>query len=279
MIRRVLTLSTRSNVSLKTGLGAEAIHSSRTLVRPRPNIPIAIQVANLLRAQLRSDYVQGGRLPGENAMADEMGVSRGTVRQALAILQHEGLISRHQGSGTFANPNVLSIPARIDFAYEFSELITASGYQSTIQTLEVRSETAEADTADGLGLQAGAPLLRLRKLFLADGQPAIYVHELLPVDLIAEPYEPAELEKPIWRFLERRCHRQLKYVLSELVPSVAQGEVAELLAVAAGSPLLKFEEVIYGLHNEPLVQALIYFREPLIRFHALRKVSATIEHA
>ena len=83
---------------------------------------MAIQVANHLRRQLRLEYAEGGRLPSENEMAAELGVSRGTVRQALAILQQEGFISRHQGLGTFANPKVLGITARIDFAYEFSEL-------------------------------------------------------------------------------------------------------------------------------------------------------------
>ena len=241
--------------------------------RMRPNVPMAIQVANQLRGQLRREYGSGGRLPAETAMAAEMGVSRGTVRQALAILQHEGLISRRQGLGTFANPHVLGIPARIDFAYEFSELINGAGYQPTIRTLEIRPETAEAKMAGQLDLQPGDPLIHIRRLFLADGQPAIYVHEWLPTALIAEPYDPAELEQPSWHFLERRCHRALKYVLSELVPVKAEGEIAELLGLEPGEPLLSFDEVFYSLHNEPLAQAMIYFREPMIRFHALRKVS------
>jgi GntR family transcriptional regulator len=260
-------------VTLRAKAGKLGGNGNRAPIRLRPNVPVAIQIANLLRVQLRTDYAEGGRLPGENAMAAEMGVSRGTVRQALAILQHEGLISRHQGSGTYANPNVLGIPARIDFAYEFSELITASGYQSTIKTLEIRQEAASSATASALDIKPGAPVLYLRKLFLANGQPAIYVHELLSTALILEPYEHAELEQPMWHFIERRCHRQLKYGLSELIPSLAVDDVAELLAVAAGSPVLKFDEVFFGIHNEPLTQAIIYFHEPLIRFHALRKVS------
>jgi GntR family transcriptional regulator len=245
----------------------------RKAVRLQPNISVAIQVANVLRSQLRRDYVNGGRLPSETVIAAEMGVSRGTVRQALAILQHEGLISRQQGSGTFANPHVLGIPARIDIAYEFSELITASGYTATIRALEIRPELADARVSRALNRQPGEPLLRVRKLYLADGQPAIYVHELLPTSLIVEPYEPVELEQPLWHFLERRCHRQLKYVLSELITVTADEEMSALLGVANGSPLLKFDEVFYDVRNEPLVLALIYFREPLIRFRALRKVS------
>ena len=56
----------------------------RTPIRTRPNVPIAIQVANRLRGQLRRDFAGGGRLPSEILIAAELGVSRGTVRQALA---------------------------------------------------------------------------------------------------------------------------------------------------------------------------------------------------
>lgn len=243
-------------------------HSSRI----RPNVPMAVRAANTIRRWLRDDYANGGRLPGENEIAERLGISRGTVRQALAILQQEGVISRQQGSGTYANPRVLGIPARVDFAYEFGKLIELSGLEATIRTLEVRPDTADPDTARRLSVEPGAPTLSLRKLFLADGQPAIYVREILPTALIQEPYSPSELEETIFSFIERRCHTQVDYILSELVPTVAAAEVAELLAVPPGSPQLRFVEVFYSARNQPLVLASIDFRDPLIRFHALRKL-------
>ncbi len=248
----------------------------REPIRLRPNMPVAIQVANHLRGRLRRDFSSGGQLPSENLIAAALGVSRGTVRQALAILQHEGLISRRQGRGTFANPNVAGIPARIDFAYEFTELITAAGYVAGVKTLDKCPDRASAETANRLGLARGAPTLNLRKVFLASGQPAIYEADILPTDLIVEDYDPAELDLPIWHFLERRCRRRIKHVLSELVPCVADSALAELLQVQAGSPTLKFLEVFYDVKNEPLVLAHIYFREPMIRFHALRRVTPVI---
>jgi GntR family transcriptional regulator len=234
---------------------------------------MAVQVANALRRRLRQEYADGGRLPSEHDMAAELGVSRGTVRQALTILQQEGAVSRQQGAGTFANPNVLGIQARVDFAYEFGQLIEAAGYKASIQTLEVRPDAASAAVAQRLDLAPGTPVLVLHKLFLASGQPAIFVIEHLPTSLIREPYQAAELEEPLFQFLERRCHAPVDYILSEIMPSQAGDGVPELLNVAPGSPLLKFVEVFYSRKNAPLGLATIYFRDPLIRFHALRKVS------
>ena len=233
---------------------------------------MAVRAANMVRRWLREDYADGGRLPGENDIAERLGISRGTVRQALAILQQEGVITRQQGSGTYANPRVLGIPARVDFAYEFGQLIEVAGLKADIRTLEVVPGEADADTARRLSVEPGAPTLRLRKLFLADGQPAIYVREVLPTARIQEPYDLSELGETIFRFIERRCHTQVDYILSELVPSVAEAEVAEQLAVPAGSPQLRFVEVFFTARNEPLVLATVDFRDPLIRFHALRKM-------
>ena len=246
---------------------------ARSPIRMRPNVPMAIQVANRLRGQLRREFANGGRLPGENDIAARLDVSRGTVRQALTILQHEGLISRHQGLGTFAVPHVPGIQARIDFAYEFTELIIASGYEADVKTLEKCFATASPATATVLNIEPGASLLHVCKLYLASGQPAIYEEDLLPTRLIREEYDLAEIEKPIWQFLDRRCHRQTKYVLSEIWPWLAGDDLAELFGVAPGSPTLKFVEVFYDARNEPLVLDNIYYCEPFIRFHALRKVS------
>ena len=236
---------------------------------------MAITVANHLRGRLRREFAGGDRLPSEHLLAAELGVSRGTLRQGLAILQHEGLITRQQGRGTFARPDVEGIPARIDFAYEFTELIRSAGYQAQVRTLEIGPACASEEAVQRLDVALGEPMLRVRKLYLANDMPAIYEEDVLPNDLIAEEYEQAELQQPIWQFIHERCHRRIKYVLSELLPVLADDELARLLCLKPGSPLLKFVEVFYDEKNEPVVLAHIYY-QTLIRFHALRKVSPVI---
>lgn len=245
-------------------------------MRIKPNIPIAIQAANMLRRRLRQDYVNGGRIPSENILAEELGISRGTIRQALAILQQEGVISRQQGAGTFANQHVLGINARIDLAYEFTQLIEAAGHQGAIDTVEVKRESATAEVANRLGIERGASVLVIRKLFLADGQRAIYVIEHLPESLIREAFEENELSGPIFVFFQKRCHVTVDYILSEVIPCVADSALETMLDVAIGQPLLKFDEVFYSVNNQPLAQATVFFQSSLIRFHALRKMSAQL---
>ena len=242
-------------------------------MRMRPNVPMAIQVANDLRRRIRQETFPGDRLPSENTLSAEMGISRGTVRQALAILQQEGALYRHQGSGTFVNPHVAGIPARVDIAYEFGQLIQAAGYEPGITAVEVRHYAAGPEITRRLDVAPDAVCMDIRKLFVASGQPAIYVHEFIPIELILEPYQDSELAQPIFRFIEQRCHARVDYILSEMVPTLAEGEAADSLQLAPGTAILKFVEVFYSTKNKPLVLASVHFRDPLIRFHALRKMS------
>lgn len=64
--------------------------------------PLKRQLANLLRAQIESGELEPGKpLPSESYLQQEHGVSRGTAREAVAILRNEGLVITIQGRGTF----------------------------------------------------------------------------------------------------------------------------------------------------------------------------------
>jgi GntR family transcriptional regulator len=67
--------------------------------------PLWLQLANLLRAKIRSGELQPGRImPSETTLMQEHDLARGTVRKAIDVLADEGLVNRVQGRGTFVVP-------------------------------------------------------------------------------------------------------------------------------------------------------------------------------
>lgn len=67
--------------------------------------PLYVQLANVLRGMIESGELQPrASLPSESYLQQEQGVSRGTVRMAIAILRDEGLVVTIGGRGTFVNP-------------------------------------------------------------------------------------------------------------------------------------------------------------------------------
>jgi GntR family transcriptional regulator len=67
--------------------------------------PLYTQLADILRAMIKSGELQPrAPLPSESYLQQEQGVSRGTVRTAVAILRDEGLVVTIGGRGTFVSP-------------------------------------------------------------------------------------------------------------------------------------------------------------------------------
>jgi len=67
--------------------------------------PLYTQLANILRNMIKSgELQQRAPLPSESYLQQEQGVSRGTVRMAVAILRDEGLVVTIGGRGTFVSP-------------------------------------------------------------------------------------------------------------------------------------------------------------------------------
>lgn len=234
------------------------------------NVPLSAKVATALREVIERDYSQGGQIPNENDLASEIGVSRGTVRQALAILEREGFVVRQPGAGTYANPHVLQLKVRADLPHNIVELIQRAGYVPSISRVEHGQDHASGDVAQALGVSPETPLLAVKKVYMADGQPAVYLIDFVPDDLIHEPYEEQELEQPIFEFLERHSRMRLKYLISEFVPCKADREIADMLGVLPDEALLQCDETLFSSDNKPVMFSRIIYKNEMFRFTVLR---------
>jgi len=231
---------------------------------------LAARVANNLRKELRSEYVVGGQLPSEPELAAQFGVSRGTVRQALTMLEHEGMITRRQGAGTFVH-YISRVQTRVEHAYEFSDLLRIAGFEPSIQLISFENFTLAEEMAVQLDVEPGTQALVVRKLFLANSQPAIYCLDFIPQNLIIQPYDECELQQPIFDFLKQRCGQSTVQNLAEIIPEVATEALAALLNMESRQPLLRIDEVGYNEKGAPVIFTRAYYRDQFIRFSVLRK--------
>ncbi|OLZ43415.1 GntR family transcriptional regulator [Amycolatopsis keratiniphila] len=98
-----------------------------------------LQVADRLRAKLRDEtYRRGDKLPPHQAIADEYGVSVGTVKRAYTLLQDEELIVTRQGQGTFVRASGDEVPAPVDAAVGDAAQLLAQlqDFQRRLEALE-----------------------------------------------------------------------------------------------------------------------------------------------
>jgi GntR family transcriptional regulator len=194
-----------------------------------------------LAAALRADvgggvYGEGGRLPSEEALAVSHGVSRGTVRQALALLRAEGVVTSRRGTRRV----VLEQPRVQSFAElsSFTRWARSLGEEPGGSMLDLRWRAAEPVEADRLRLAAGARVLWVLRLRTLGGEPVMVERTVYPESvgtLVAAM--PADAVS-VTELLEAEG-----VVLADADHTVdlalADADDARLLDCAPGAPLLR----------------------------------------
>jgi GntR family transcriptional regulator len=224
-----------------------------------------------IKQQILENQFEEDRIPSEMDLAESLGVSRTTIRDALSRLENEGVIYRKQGSGTFVNRPGLRIKSRLEEIWSYEAVLEDHGYVPSTRVLDVRFEPAEPSLAGVLELSPGEKMLVVEKLFLEDELPVIMAVNHIPEKLIEKPYEARDLESPVFEFLAQFGQQHLSYYLSEFVPILAGGSIATNLNISSSTPLLSLEEIGYSEENSPILKACSYFRDDLLRLRFIRR--------
>lgn len=211
--------------------------------------PLYQQVkAVLLRRIADGFWVPGEALPSENQIANEIGVSQGTVRKALDELAAENLVVRRQGRGTFVaehdEPRIL---------FQFFKLVPDGGERrfpdSTI--LDVSKEEATPGECEALRLDAGTRVVRIRRLRALGEKPVILETLSLP-----EATFPGLADGPVpnnlYRLFASRYGVTIGRAQEKLKAVILSVQEAETLGVAAGTPALRIDRVALSLDGAPV---------------------------
>lgn len=244
---------------------------SKKSLRITPNESLAVRSAKVLREFIHENYPEGGKIPGEIELAELLNVNRATVRQALSMLEQEGVVIRVQGSGTYANSHVLRVSMRLETHFEYSELIKSAGYTPRIQLLGVSTELATKKLAHQLELGANTLLVAVNKLFFMDDTPAIHVTDMIPATLLNKPIEEIDFECPIFDLLEEHCRCRLTYGMSAIAAHKCEDWLAERLGLEPDDAVVCLNSTYYREPNEPVMYARAFFNGYEISLHVLRR--------
>ena len=142
--------------------------------------PLYHVVASDLRKKIGEGiWPRDARLPNEAELCQSYGVSRITIRHALAILVNEGLVIRAQGSGTFVRGTTITVGLR--GLSSFTEEMAALGVKTGGRVLAKKVVAATTEQAAALNVSEGSSLLELRRLRTGDGVPVGVQTAYLPL--------------------------------------------------------------------------------------------------
>ncbi|MTW18770.1 UTRA domain-containing protein [Rhodoplanes serenus] len=217
------------------------------------------QVYLALRDRIaRGVFARDGGLPGEQTLAVEFGVSRVTLRRALAALEDEGLICRRRGAGTFLTEHGRPGPIRVDMADFMSQLV-AMGQTTEVKLLEFGYAPALPEVSEALGLPDGALVQRSVRTRRIARAPFSYLITCVP-ELIGRTFTRKELAaQPLLTLLER-AGVAADHATQDISAELATPEVARVLGVEVGSPLIAMVRTVFDDSGRGIEHLRAFYR-------------------
>lgn len=205
----------------------------------------------LLRAMRAGDFPDG-RLPPEAQLAQELGVSRHSVRAALQSLSDDGIVTRRRRHGTVINERVLRGSVPLNRFASFRDLVEESGFTCTTRPLRRELLVPPPEVAERLGLAAGAECLVVERLLLADGAPVITVRDAVDPRRLAVAVDALAETESTFAFLARNTTATADHSSLEIHPQVADAGTPPHLDLPAGTPYAELREVLFSPDGEPV---------------------------
>ncbi|MEW9528168.1 GntR family transcriptional regulator [Microbispora sp. NPDC049125] len=204
-------------------------------------VPLYFQVAEQISEAIgRGDLAPGSRLDNEILLADRLGLSRPTVRQAIQYLVDKGLLVRKRGVGTQVVHGQVRRSVELTSLYDD---LRRSGQRPATRVLSIGAAPLGDDLAPVLGLPPGTEVLRVERLRYASGEPLALLHNWLPPGPAALTAESLE-ERGLYELL-RAAGVRMRVANQRIGAKAATPAEARLLGERRGAPLITMARTTY----------------------------------
>jgi GntR family transcriptional regulator len=224
-------------------------------------LPLYLQVKEAILERIASGELRpGDRLPTEDELIREHGVSRVTIRQALELLQHDGLVERFARKGTFVTsrpPGAAWMASSIDDVLQFGAETSPAG----LEWKAVRDPSA----ALRLGVSSDEKIYRLRANRVRNKIPIYFIEAFVPT-CVGDRLDRVDLSSAMLiSVLEEKLRIPIVSGLEEITAGVADRPLAKRLDVPENFPVLILELTYSAANGKPVEYARTWYRADMFR--------------
>ncbi len=220
-------------------------------------VPLHAQVEALVREMIKQpEYRNGAFLPNEMSLANQLGISRNTVRQAFNKLVYEGLLLRKKGVGTrIADSNVNT---RAQNWLSFSQEMRGAGIEIINFDLKISWTESNDKISMFFDIPVGKKILKLERLRGRDNYPFVYFVSYFHPRIGLTGDE--DFTRPLYEILEKDYSVIVKLSKEEICAGLAGEEISNTLGIGPDKPILIRKRFVYDPGGRPVEYNLGYYR-------------------
>jgi GntR family transcriptional regulator len=210
------------------------------------------QIRKDLAAAIRQgDYRPGEALPSQRDLSASYGVTLMTLRQALRLLSDEGLVVQQPGRGTFVAPPKLAYQRKT--LRSMSDELRSQGIDVQTKVIQLGSRQPPAPVCAVLAIPGRQRTLRIERLRIVDGKPAVHQVSWVPEPFAESIREVDFTAMTLYAALAEYAGLAVSRGSETIRPALATREAARHLRITPGSPVFLSERITFGIDDSPMV--------------------------
>jgi GntR family transcriptional regulator len=233
-----------------------------------------LEVIDFLLDDIKTgQYPPGSKLPSEDQLAREFSVSRVTLREALRVLEDDGVIVRRHGSGTFVLDKKAVPIQTLSSIVSTSTIFKRAGLEDRFIKVGLRKIPANQRIAEKLQLFCGQEIWEVERVRTIGDKPAIYSFDFFPATFVPSGEEKKlnDYIHSLYHFLAKVCGQTPDEGECTFKPIISDKNLSTILSIPLATPLMYIETIDFNADKQPILYSREYYIPELIEFQAHRR--------
>jgi GntR family transcriptional regulator len=233
-------------------LGKQVKISKKNVIDYSSPLPYYFQLKELLAKEIKKGRLKPGQqIPSEFKLCEQFRVSRTVVRQAISSLVQNGYLNREKGRGTFVTKPKITENLFQNLTGTYEDML-ARGIRLDTKVLEQTKCEADSEILERLKLEPGELVIKIKRLRFINNEPIALVTTYLPYEICPSLLEEDLTNQSLYGVLEEKYALRIAHGRRSLEAVSADKQVAALLGVKAGTPLMLLNSISYLEDGRPI---------------------------
>lgn len=209
-------------------------------------------------------------LPSEVQLMEMLGVSRYTVREALALLEQDKILYKIHGKGTYINKVPTHIESGLEKLESITEIIESFGYEPGTIWIDIRENIPTKDMVEQMDLKEGEKVITFTRIRTASEKIAVYCVDTIKKISGMEEIPDRIEDESMFDYLKKNYGIKPEYAVADIIPTLPTTEMVKNMKIKKNQIFLLLHQVHYDKEGNPQIYSMDYFNTDVFKFKVNR---------